>query len=155
SENPGEVAAAPLAGGFRGLDLRSYRRRPHLRGRQGSRRQLQLPHPRRAARRTGFRILLAPPPLLPGQHSSHQGSRTMVQVQLHAQDERQKTIRNPREPAANEAPPRTLQAVADSDSTSMGRRSPKRESLDLAGVGVAIANADQPKNQQDQWKDGE
>jgi len=53
-------------------------------------------------------VFWRPPPLLPRQHPSHQGSRAWVQIQLHAENERQKTNRSPRLPPTNQAPPRTV-----------------------------------------------
>jgi two-component system LytT family response regulator/two-component system response regulator LytT len=76
-----------------------------------SRRQFELSHARGIERRARFRIFLAAAPLVPGEHSPHQGSRSLVQVQLHAEDERQKTNRNPRQPRANQTAARTLQVV--------------------------------------------
>ena len=66
---------------------------------------------------------LARPPLVPDQHQSHQGSRPVVQIQLHAENERQARQRNSRLPRPDQAPARTAQAVARCGSSLvLGRR---------------------------------
>ncbi len=46
-----------------------------------------------------------------GQHQPHQGSRPLVQIQLHAENGRQACLRNPRKPRPNQTPPRTPEDV--------------------------------------------
>src|SRR5882762_4345152 len=110
-QNPDPLPAAYAPRRRRRPDLRLHRRRPHFRHRQRSRRLLQLPHPRRTPRHARLRLFLAPPPLLSRQHPSHPRSRSLVQIQFHAKNERQKILRNPRLPPTNQAPPRTLQTL--------------------------------------------
>ena len=56
-----------------------------LRGGARRRRHLELPHARRIARGARLGIVLASASLVPGEHPPHQGSRPVVQGQLHAE----------------------------------------------------------------------
>ena len=87
-----------------GTDLRRGSRR---------RRHLQLSHARRTARGARFGIVLAAAPLVPGEHPPHQGSRAVVQVQLHAEDGGQEADRNSGEPRADQTAARIVQALTN------------------------------------------
>ncbi len=58
-----------------------------------------------------YLVVLAAAPLVPGEHPPHQGSCAVVQIQLHAENERQKAHRNPGEPLADQTHARIVQSV--------------------------------------------